>query len=208
MKITLRVIAGPHKGREFVFGGHDTFLVGRSKRAHFRLSTKDKYFSRIHFMVEVNPPYCRLMDMGSRNGTYVNDQKVSQADLKAGDRIKAGRTILQLIMKRSRSTSIPVAAPFRAPPARATDSPSPASGLETTVKWCRACRGPVSPAADRNGLGLCPACRERIRNHPQPIPGYQIIRELGRGSMGVVWQAVRSEDRSVVALKTITPSVA
>lgn len=207
-KITLRVIAGPHKGRVFTFGGHDTFLVGRSKRAHFRLATKDKYFSRIHFMVEVNPPYCRLMDMGSRNGTYVNDKKVSQVDLKAGDRIKAGRTTLQLIVKKSRSTSVPVALPFRAPPTRFTNSPSRAFCLDTTIKWCRACRGPVSPPADRNGLGLCPGCQDKIRTHPQPIPGYQVIRELGRGSMGVVRQAVRSEDGAVVALKTITPAVA
>src|SRR5205807_2920005 len=116
MKITLRVIAGPHKGREFAFRGHDTFLVGRSERVHFRLASKDKYFSRIHFMVEVNPPHCRLMDMGSRNGTYVNDKKVSQADLKAGDRIRAGRTILVLSMKKSRRAVVPVAKPFRPPP--------------------------------------------------------------------------------------------
>jgi serine/threonine-protein kinase len=208
MKITLRVIAGPHKGRKFAFGGHDTFLVGRSKRAHFRLATKDKYFSRIHFMVEVNPPQCRLMDMGSRNGTYVNDQKVSRADLRAGDRIRAGRTILVLSMKKSRSAVAPVAKPFRAPPARAPASRATPSGLGTTVKWCRACRGPISRARDGREVTICPVCQEKIRDHPQIIPGYQIIQELGRGSMGVVYQALRSQDASVVALKTITPAVA
>src|SRR5579864_5367758 len=51
MRVTLKVIGGPHKGQVYTFAGHDTFLVGRSKRAHFRLPTKDRYFSRVHFLV-------------------------------------------------------------------------------------------------------------------------------------------------------------
>ncbi len=74
LRISLTVTAGPHKGKMFTFIGHDTFVVGRSKRAHFQLPHKDRYFSRIHFLVEVNPPHCRLMDMASRNGTAVNGQ--------------------------------------------------------------------------------------------------------------------------------------
>ena len=55
---------------------------------------KDKCISRIHFMIEMNPPQCRLIDMGSTNGTRVNGQKVATADLKDGDRITAGETVL------------------------------------------------------------------------------------------------------------------
>src|SRR5438045_6617172 len=96
MRITLTVTAGPHQGRTFTFAGHDMFLVGRSRRAHFRLPAKDRYFSRVHFLVEVNPPQCRLMDMGSRNGTYVNGQRVQQAALHDGDQIRAGKTVLRV----------------------------------------------------------------------------------------------------------------
>jgi serine/threonine-protein kinase len=106
MQIKLTVTAGPHKGKKFTFGGHDTFLVGRSKHAHFRLSVKDRYFSRIHFMVEVNPPRCWLLDMGSRNGTHVNGRRVSKARLKPGDQIKAGRTTLRVSIMRQ--TKVPV----------------------------------------------------------------------------------------------------
>src|SRR5207302_378500 len=90
MRITLTVTAGPHKGRVFTFVGHDTFLVGRSSRAHFRLPVKDRYFSRVHFLIEVNPPECALLDMGSRNGTYVNGARVDRCNLRDGDRIRAG----------------------------------------------------------------------------------------------------------------------
>src|SRR5205807_8647727 len=121
--------------RVFTFAGHDTFLVGRSKRAHFQLSSKDRYFSRIHFMVEVNPPSCRLMDMASRNGVYVNGRKVGKTDLKADDRIRAGRTILRVAF-----TGVDAAA-----------VPEPASLAPTQPQF------------------------------PEPIGGYRIIRELGRG---------------------------
>src|SRR5262245_15345840 len=72
MPVRLTVKEGPHQGREFEFEEHDTFIVGRSARAQFRLPLKDTSLSRVHFMVEVNPPQCRLTDLGSTNGTKVN----------------------------------------------------------------------------------------------------------------------------------------
>ncbi|MBL8797197.1 MAG: protein kinase [Planctomycetia bacterium] len=96
MRITLTVIEGPDQGRQFHFDGRDFFLVGRSSKAHFQLPRTDRMVSRVHFLVEVNPPRCRLLDMNSHNGTFVNNQKVPQADLSDGDRIKVGKTTLQI----------------------------------------------------------------------------------------------------------------
>ena len=42
MKVTLTVEKGPHEGESFAFQEPDTFIVGRSKDAHFRLPMKDK----------------------------------------------------------------------------------------------------------------------------------------------------------------------
>src|SRR5204862_5119825 len=91
----------------FTFSGHDTFLVGRSRRAHFRLPQKDKYFSRVHFLIEINPPRLRIMDMGSRNGTHVNGQKVDMTDLKDGDQIRAGHTVLRVQVAQSAPNTSP-----------------------------------------------------------------------------------------------------
>ena len=93
MKIKLVVIDGPHKGLDFIFDGRDSFLVGRTKDCHFRLSYDDPYFSRRHFVIDLNPPRCRLLDLKSRNGVYVNGQRVEMADLVEGDRVKAGHTV-------------------------------------------------------------------------------------------------------------------
>ena len=90
-RLTLEVIEGAHTGRAFSFEEHDSFIVGRSPQAHFQLPKKDSHFSRIHFLIEFNPPHCRLMDMQSTNGTLVNGKRVARADLKDGDRIQGGR---------------------------------------------------------------------------------------------------------------------
>jgi serine/threonine-protein kinase len=213
MRITLTVTDGPHKGQSYSFSGHDTFLVGRSKRAHFRLPQKDRYFSRIHFLVEVNPPHCRIMDMGSRNGTFVNNKKVEEvADLKDNDQIRAGHTVLRVHFESTQSElarpnepasapSRPTAKPAPTPPAR----PRPASVLPSIAPTpvCLACDTPVALAST-----LCQECQALVNSQPQPIDGYQVIRVLGQGAMGMVHLALRSGDNLLVALKTVVPAVA
>ncbi len=61
--------------------------------------------------------------------------------------------------------------------------------------------------ANPSSIRLCPACRGATGTESQPIPGYQLIRELGDGGMGIVYQAVRTSDGALVALKTIRPAV-
>jgi serine/threonine-protein kinase len=205
LRIRLDVTEGPHRGQAFTFAGHDTFLVGRSPRAHFRLPAKDEYFSRLHFMVEVNPPQCRLTDMGSKNGTYVNGRKTASADLKDGDVIKAGTTVLRVAIEAGAGAPVPAAASavtrtaLPLPPAAA---PVAASGV------CPICAAPFPRGGTRPSPPLCRACEAQARSQPQPIQGYRIVRELGRGGMGVVSLALRTADGTVVALKTITPAAA
>jgi serine/threonine-protein kinase len=55
---------------------------------------------------------------------------------------------------------------------------------------------------------VCGPCREQGAREPQPIAGYLVLKELGRGGMGVVSLAVRQADGGVVALKTIIPRMA
>lgn len=101
MKVKLTVIEGPHKGREFAFEEHSSFIAGRSKKAQFRLPKVDQYFSRSHFLVELNPPLCRLLDLESRNGTHVNGERIQSVELKSGDTIEAGETIIRVTIEKT-----------------------------------------------------------------------------------------------------------
>jgi serine/threonine-protein kinase len=111
MHVTLEVTDGPNAGKTFAFTEHDTFLVGRGVGVHFQPDKKDLYFSRFHFVVEINPPLCRLVDLGSRNGTRVNGQKVARHELKDGDTIRAGRTELRVRIDKDDETTAEWAAP-------------------------------------------------------------------------------------------------
>jgi serine/threonine-protein kinase len=180
MHVALTVTEGPHQGRVFTFRDHDTFLVGRSPEAHFALPERDPYFSRVHFLVEVNPPLCRLADMGSRNGTFVNGQRVASADLRDGDRIQAGTTTLRVaLVPETPGLPATVAQPA---PAAATPTAGPA---ETPF--------PLPPAS--TAPPALPA-----------VPGYRVERVLGQGGMGVVYLARREADGSPAAVKTIRPA--
>src|SRR4051794_30082127 len=99
MKVTLKVIEGPHLGAEFTFDQYASFVVGRHRRSQFQLSLKDPYLSRLHFYLEIKPPQCFLVDLRSSNHTYVNGRKVDQALLSNGDRIRAGDTTLRVVIE-------------------------------------------------------------------------------------------------------------
>lgn len=71
MKVELNVTNGPMTGKIFEFTEHDTFVFGRSSNAKCCLPD-DKYISRNHFLLEINPPRVRVRDLGSLNKTEVN----------------------------------------------------------------------------------------------------------------------------------------
>ncbi len=67
---------------------HFPFVIGR--REGHDLVLPDARVSRDHAVVELLDGRYRLRDLGSRNGTFVNDEAVSEVDLRDGDRLAIG----------------------------------------------------------------------------------------------------------------------
>ncbi len=98
MRVILDVLEGPQKGRSFVFERHDTFIVGRSRFVHCPMP-EDRALSRDHFLIEINPPQCELRDLGSTNGTFVNNERVNRVKLSSGDMIAAGQSVFRVVVE-------------------------------------------------------------------------------------------------------------
>jgi serine/threonine-protein kinase len=184
-KITLDITDGPMTGKSFVFTEHDTFIFGRDPECHARLAENDTTASRQHFMLEVNPPDVRVRDLGSLNGTFVNDKAIGkreanetpeqgrarnfpEVDLKSGDALKVGASIFKLTIET---------------PAYCNDC-----NKEIALQERDALRAP-------SGVYVCRECRARaammkteLPNAPKAIVckecGKDVAREIGDGRRG------------------------
>jgi len=205
-RVTLTLADGPDKDRQFVFEDRTCCIVGRQDECHPRFPTDETHrtISRHHCLLDVNPPDVRVRDLGSLGGTYVNGelldkrpdgmdrdealkQRFRERDLKDGDELrlcKHGAAVLRVSVT--------------APPPRVRPT-------------CARCGRDVTgeAGADRPGAFLCRDCRKNQgAADPVVIPGYTILKELGRGGMGSVWLARNDRSGKHVAVKVMLPQVA
>ena len=65
---------------------HQTTILGRKNTCDLRIPLSS--VSREHCEIEIRDDTLYLRDLGSSNGTFHNDERVQEAVLHAGDRIK------------------------------------------------------------------------------------------------------------------------
>ena len=113
--MTLRVANGRMAGSEFVFEAPTYCVVGRSNDCDVCLPRDYGHtdVSRHHCALEFNPPEIRVRDLGSRNGTFVNGEKIGQrhshcpvtqndlgefgaSEIRDGDEIQVGDYVLRV----------------------------------------------------------------------------------------------------------------
>ena len=88
MDVKLVVLGGKHPGQEIAVQGPE-FLVGRAPEC--KLRPNSDMVSRRHCMISIAEGRATIRDLGSRNGTIVNDQKIAgEHELRTGDKIKVG----------------------------------------------------------------------------------------------------------------------
>ena len=95
MICVLDVTQGPARGRRFWIRTNESVQIGRISTADFSVPT-DRHMSRHHLILEGRDGTFRVRDVGSANGTFVNDARVTIIELCNGDRIKAGESIFEV----------------------------------------------------------------------------------------------------------------
>ncbi|MBI5069858.1 MAG: FHA domain-containing protein [Deltaproteobacteria bacterium] len=155
----LFILNGRKGGTVFLLAG-DRTLVGRSPEC--TVCVDDSWISSRHAYLEMRGGQLWVVDLDSRNGTYVGEEQVREARLKDGDRVSFGRTEakVRLTAARPASRALPPGAtmmrvlahapPPRAPAAPAAPGPTPPPGLTPPP----APRPPPAPDAGRRQVAV------------------------------------------------------
>jgi diguanylate cyclase (GGDEF)-like protein len=91
----LVIIYGDDLGRRVPLGSEPT-VIGRSSKCDVQLDQES--VSRNHARISRQRAHYVIRDLGSTNGTYVNDELVDEVVLRDGDQLKIGRTIFKFIV--------------------------------------------------------------------------------------------------------------
>ncbi|MFJ2959183.1 protein kinase [Streptomyces sp. NPDC087270] len=96
---------------EHVFTERVDCLLGRGRDARIRIAAEQHKVSRRHCLVEVRPPHAFVRDLGSRNGTHVNGERIDEAagarELADGDELRAGGTTVRVVLRPDVRTDLP-----------------------------------------------------------------------------------------------------
>jgi len=92
---TTVVVHAPDAKKPTTFRLSGPLEIGRADSCAIRLD--DTYVSQQHARLSPRDGACLVEDLGSTNGTYVNDRRVqAPVEAKTGDVVRVGKTVLEL----------------------------------------------------------------------------------------------------------------
>ncbi|MBN1607070.1 MAG: DUF4388 domain-containing protein [Polyangiaceae bacterium] len=94
--VALRFISGKYQGGEYPLEEGHEVLVGRSSDLDMVLV--EEMVSRRHARIELRDGIISIEDLGSTNGTFVNGEKIVRGQLREGDRVLIGTSILKVVV--------------------------------------------------------------------------------------------------------------
>jgi hypothetical protein len=109
MLVILEATAGPIAGRKIEIRAGTILRIGRTPKSDYAVG-EDSYLSSQHFAVECDGAQCRVRDLGSSNGTFVNGERISDIVVREGDSIVAGGSTFAIHLDMSAAQSAPAAA--------------------------------------------------------------------------------------------------
>lgn len=90
---TLESTTGPESGRSFPLPLGE-FTLGRDDVN--RIVVADPNISRVHANIAVGTEAIEIADLNSRNGTYINGERITTGRLAVGDELRVGMSVLVL----------------------------------------------------------------------------------------------------------------
>jgi len=137
MICVLDVIDGPARGKRIWLKQNQCIEIGRISTADFSIPA-DTHLSRRHLLLDSTQNGFRIRDVGSANGTFLNNVRIMVQELKSGDTVRAGLSTFAVTMREdgenphsqdgvtfSRSMSAPGAAELTVVPPEVVRLPEP-----------------------------------------------------------------------------------
>jgi len=112
-KYILRGVSGPTFGKNFALAG--TMTVGRQTDCDIPVPVEE--ISRQHVRLQVTPEGVMVEDLGSANGTFINDKRIHNGLLRPGEELRLDTVRFILMSPSMESARPPAAAAAPAKPA-------------------------------------------------------------------------------------------
>ena len=107
-RVTLAVTEAGYKQREYFFDRPECCVLGRAQDCTIRMSAMGHMnVSRHHCLLEIDPPLVQVRDLNSRNGTFVNGERIPQTEetgqgparvLRNGDLLRVGNALVSVMI--------------------------------------------------------------------------------------------------------------
>jgi hypothetical protein len=163
MRIYLEVRSGTNAGSKIQLALGQPLRIGRNPKADHPFPD-DKLMSSLHFAIDYVEKGCRVLDLQSSNGTFLNGARVKEAALANGDEIRAGNSVF--VIRMLPDEPLPAAPPTpEQNPATPAASPRLYGGL------------PSFPARPPK-FELPPAAPQPSSNLPPPAPRQPRLQDL------------------------------
>ncbi len=98
MEAELVIVEGEDLNRKVPIPPHGKVLIGRHHACEAILD--DSNVSKFHSLIIYSPKGSGIVDLGSRNGTFINNRRVKKYALTFGDEIRIGTSVFKFLKKR------------------------------------------------------------------------------------------------------------
>ncbi len=135
MEVHLKVLVGRHAGQVIRIAA-PKFLIGRAEDCQLR--PHSELVSRHHCALIIEGNYVEVRDFGSKNGTFVNDERVLPVrELKDGDILRIGplKFEVHLVSRPQPRPKRPKVSSVREAAVRSAESPSATIADEDVNQW-------------------------------------------------------------------------
>src|ERR1700730_7544936 len=112
MDVSLESISGASAGEKYTLQLTRKLQIGRGGNADFAVAA-DPLLSEVHFAFWWDGTVCRIQDLDSVRGTFLNGRRINEAAVRNGDKIVAGQT--QFVVRVKHDLGLPAVAPASQP---------------------------------------------------------------------------------------------